>query len=195
MNDERINPFRNALITFNLLPDHIKPAFLTAFNDDWADLEHNGNPLEHIPAENQDMAMAYTMEWAGWALDSDIKTPYRNDPETTRVWLTRMADAFDLIPELPEPDETTFAGDHVATGYYIDADIPTTPYSSKAPLGIADLPDKFTLTLDDNIIHMFHVEGGTVVYDGLHEESGLDMHPDHTDPNVRPYDERNPFHL
>lgn len=155
-----MNPFRNAIKTFDLLPDALKPAFYTAFNDDWADLEHNGNPLEHDvvdPPENESRegaAINYILEWASWMCDESSEVPallnepelsdrYKNDPAMTRAWLTILADAYDLIPFQTEPIESTFAGEHISTGHFLDIE----PEFGLEPMYI---PSEITITVEDD---------------------------------------------
>lgn len=121
-NNERANPFRNALITFELLPDDKKDSFLDSFAVDTEDLAHNGNPLEHEPATNVDEAIAYVETFDG------VPTP--NNRYATKQYLETLAAAFDLIPDTYQDDETTFGRGHVATGLYLD--YPSGPYLDSA---------------------------------------------------------------
>lgn len=153
-----MNPFRNALATFDLLPEALRPAFLTAFNDDWSDLESNGNPLEHDvvdPPENvsrEEAAIDYVVEWAGWMCDESSDVPallnepelsdrYKTDPDLTREWLSILADAYDLIPFASEPIESTFGGEHISTGHFLEI---------KPDLIIDSIPTEFSIIVKDD---------------------------------------------
>lgn len=121
-NTTHANPFRNALITFELLPDELKDQFLDSFVVDTEDLAHNGNPLEHEPASNEEEAIAYVQTFDG------VGQP--NSRFATKQYLETLAAAFDLIPDTYQEDETTFAGGHIATGLYLD--YPGGPYLDSA---------------------------------------------------------------
>lgn len=152
-----MNPFRNAIKTFDLLPDALKPAFHTAFNDDWSDLESNGNPLEHgidpDPDEREAAAINYILEWAGWMCDLDAPEPkllsepelsdrYKQDPAMTRAWLSILADAYDLIP-FGEAIESTFGGEHISEGHFLDVE-------PEFGLGPIFIPSEITITVEDD---------------------------------------------
>lgn len=118
----RDNPFRNALQTFNLLPDELKDGFLDSFNVDTSDLQHNGNPLSHEAAKTQEEAIAYVGTFDGVKV---INSRY-SVPE----YLETLANAFDLIPEKYQEEETTFGGERVSLGLYLD--YPGGPYLDTA---------------------------------------------------------------
>lgn len=121
------NPFRNALTTFNNLPREWQPSFLAAIMADWNDLTHNANPIEHEPLQESD-AIDYMKTWGNAMYSREdahaSNNPNQVDIDNVTAVLTAWANAFDsIIPELPEDDETTFAGEHVASGQYIEMDI------------------------------------------------------------------------
>jgi hypothetical protein len=168
------NPFRNALHTFDLLPDALKPAFHTAFNDDWSDLTSNGNPLEHgmdpalHPDEAAETAVSYIIEWAGWMCDEKSDVPalltepelsdrYKEDPAETREYFRILADAYDLIP-FAEDIESTFAGEHISSGHFLTIEPDEIP-----------LPAKFSIIVEDDddnpVTYRFSVEDGIVTLD------------------------------
>lgn len=170
-----MNPFRNAIKTLDLLPDALKPAFHTAFNDDWSDLTSNGNPLEHDvvdPPENvspKDAAIEYILEWAGWMCDTDAPEPallnepelsdrYKQDPAMTRAWLSVLADAYDLIP-FAEDIESTFGGEHISSGHFLNIK----PEVGLEPIFI---PSELTIIVEDDddnpVRYDFIVTGLTV---------------------------------
>lgn len=145
------NPFRNAIETLGRLPDALKPAFHTAFVDDWADLTSNANPLEHKPAGDTYEAVLYILEWAGFMCDTKADHPsllsepelsnrYKVSADDTREWLRRLADAYDLIPFDTEPIESTFAGEHISTGHFLDL-----PSRDDFPL-----TDSFAIIVEDD---------------------------------------------
>ena len=111
-----MNPFRNALITYDLLPDDRKPLFFDTLMIDWHDLEHNANPIEHTPARDEYEAISYVESEFGGGEDS----------RDLRPLFVRLANAWDRLLEdgvLPESDTTKFAGEKVSSGHYIDTDV------------------------------------------------------------------------
>lgn len=116
------NPFRNALTTFELLPDEYKDQFLDSFAIDTSDLTSNGNPLEHTAATTRREALIYIETFQG--------VPNVNSRFSAKNYLECLAVAFDLIPDTYAEEETTFAGEHVATGLYLD--YPDGPYLDSA---------------------------------------------------------------
>lgn len=106
------NPFRNALQTFELLPDEYKDQFLDSFAVDTSDLTSNGNPLEHTAATTQREALIYIETFQG--------VPNPNSRFAAKRYLETLAKAFDLIPDTYEEEETTFAGERVSLGLYLD---------------------------------------------------------------------------
>lgn len=108
-----MNPFRNSIRTFDLLPKDLQPRLLPALEFDWRDLESNGNPIEHEPATDQASAIDYIDEWQ--------EDPYDFvNTAAQRQLLLDLADVYDrCLIHLPADDETTFAGEHVASGQYM----------------------------------------------------------------------------
>jgi hypothetical protein len=114
------NPFRNALQTFNFLPDELKDAFWDSFIIDISDLASNGNPLEHTAAENKDEAIAYVNTYDGVPVNhSRFSVPHN---------LKILAEAFDLIaPKFesePAPYSTMFGNGEEGEGIYLDFTVP-----------------------------------------------------------------------
>jgi hypothetical protein len=111
-----MNPFRNALQTFQLVPDALKDAFWDSFIVDISDLASNGNPLEHTAAETQDEAIAYINSYDG--------VPVNNSRWHVKERLTKLAEAYDLIsPKFqaePAPYSTMFGNGEQGVGLYID---------------------------------------------------------------------------
>jgi hypothetical protein len=129
------NPFRNVLTTFDLLPDEMKPYLLPNVLFDWSDLEHNANPIEHVAPTSREEAISYLDEW-------HYENPSTR-PDLDRILLVDLANCFDRIsPLLPPDDETTFAGEHVASGQYLAIDECDFPDTDDNP----DLSD-YTITL------------------------------------------------
>ena len=118
----KTNPFRNMRQTFDLLPDEMKDRFLDAVAVDVSDLQHNGNPLSHEPATTQEEAIAYVETFDGVGMT--------NARYAVPEYLEILAKAFDLIPEGYEEEETTFAGERVSLGLYLD--FPGGPYLDTA---------------------------------------------------------------
>lgn len=116
------NPFRNALQTFELLPDDRKDEFLDSFDVDSSDLASNGNPLQHDAATTQEEAIAYVSSFQGVGLP--------NSRFAAKNYLECLAAAFDLIPDTYEEETSTFAGETVSFGLYLD--YPSGPYLDSA---------------------------------------------------------------
>lgn len=115
-----MNPFRNALQTFELVPDALKDAFWDSFIIDISDLASNGNPLEHTAATTQDEAIAYVETFDGVKVtNSRFSVPHN---------LKILAEAFDLIsPKFeaePAPYSTMFGSGDEGVGLYIDFTLP-----------------------------------------------------------------------
>jgi hypothetical protein len=110
------NPFRNALTTFNLLPDALKDAFWDSFVVDISDLASNGNPLEHTAATTQEEAIDYVNCFDGVSVEQSRWH--------VKEKLTKLAEAFDLIsPKFtaePAPYSTMFGSGDEGEGLYID---------------------------------------------------------------------------
>lgn len=103
------NPFAQALKTYDLLPDDLKPRFWDAMLYDWWDLESNGNPIEHVAAPTPYDAITYVTE----ADDED-------ESELGRQFLLDMIPVWDRVCEfLPPEDTTMFAGEKVSSGQYL----------------------------------------------------------------------------
>lgn len=110
------NPFRDALVTYDLLPDPLRPKLIPCLFDDWRDLESNANPIEHTPAPSTQWALDYLNEWGNY--DDMEDEPY---PELHRQWLERMGDAWDrLSPMFPDDDTSEWMGEKVSLGQYLD---------------------------------------------------------------------------
>ena len=102
------NPFAQALQTYDLLPDDLKPRFWEAMLYDWWDLEHNANPIEHVAAPTREDAITYVTE-----TDED-------ESELGRQFLLDMIPVWDRVCEFLPPEETTtFAGEKVSMGQYL----------------------------------------------------------------------------
>lgn len=102
------NPFREALKTYDLLPDEHKPYFWEAMMYDWWDLESNANPIEHQAASTPEEATVYVVE-----SDEDAS-------ELGRQFLLDMIPVWDRVCEfLPPEDTVMFAGEKVSMGQYL----------------------------------------------------------------------------
>lgn len=147
MKGHTVNPFRNAVVTYDLLPDDLKPRFIDALLNDWCDLESNANPIEHRTGPSLDEAIGYVQEWHGQ------ESLY---PHLDRVWLQAMADAWDhLTPVLPPDDETTFDGEKVSCGKYLAVRSCEWPSYDVLPTG--EYTAKLVFNVDDSTVeHTVH---------------------------------------
>lgn len=143
----RENPFRNMIQTFNLLPDELKDQFLDAVEVDVSDLQHNGNPLSHTAARDAYEARAYVETFDGVGV---VNTRY-----AVPGYLNLMADAFDLIPAEYEQEETTFAGERVSLGLYLD--FPSGPYTETAFCFLLNEDEE-----DETVLTFMHDHNGNV---------------------------------
>lgn len=106
-----MNPFRNALTTYDMLPPSLRPKLIPAMFRDWSDLEHNANPIEHDPCTHMGEAMEYVEQWEDGESNLD------------RQFLADMSFAWDhVMALLPEPDTTMFGLEKVSTGHYLSVD-------------------------------------------------------------------------
>ena len=106
-----MNPFRNALTTYDTLPTSLRPKFVPALFHDWSDLEHNGNPVEHEAITDLGQALDYVRGWED------------DESNLGHQFLLDMALAWDhILPRLPEPETVMFAGEKVSTGHYLSVD-------------------------------------------------------------------------